>query len=115
VLAAIVAVLLLVRSRSLVRPRHRVPLLVSGGLGAVVVAAGVVLDQPVSVRPYLVFLGLLPLSLAVVGGGVRYARRRATPQLARLVDIVEFLLTAAVVPAVFVVLGLFEYVRGLAG
>jgi type VII secretion integral membrane protein EccD len=115
VLAGIVAVLLVVRSRTLVRPKHRAPLLVCGGIGAIAIATALVLGQPVDIRPYLVCAGMLPVALAVAAGGVRYARRRPTPQVGRLVDLLEFLLTVAVVPLAFVVLGLFAYVRGIGG
>ncbi|WP_213450487.1 type VII secretion integral membrane protein EccD [Rhizomonospora bruguierae] len=114
-LAAIVAVLLLIRSRSLTRPRHRAPLLVSGALGLSFGAAAIVLSQPQSVRPILVAAVLLPIALAVVAAGARYSRRRPSPQLARLVDALEFVLAIAVVPVALVVLGLFAYVRSLAG
>jgi type VII secretion integral membrane protein EccD len=114
-LAGIVAMLMLIRARSLTRPRHRAPLLVSGGLGLALGAAAVILAQPAPARPILVAAVLLPLALAVVAAGARYSRRRPTPQLARLVDALEFVLAVAVVPVAFVVLGLFSYVRGLAG
>lgn len=115
VLGAVVAALLIVRTRSLIRPRHRMPLLVSGTIGLVIVGAGIIVSQSADVRPFIVLLGLLPVTLAIAAAGVRYSRRRPTPQLGRMADLVEFLLTVSVVPIVFLVLGLFSFVRGLAG
>lgn len=114
-LAATVALLALLRARSLDRPRQRVPLLATGVLGVVTVIVGVSARQDRAVLPAVVLLGLLPAALIAVGAGLRYARRRPGPQLGRLADWSEFLLGAAVVPLVVAATGLFAYVRGLGG
>jgi type VII secretion integral membrane protein EccD len=114
-LAASIALLTLLRARSLDRPRQRAPLLVTGVLGVAMVIAGVSMQQDRSVLPAVVLLGLLPAALIAVGAGLRYARRRPGPQLGRLADWSEFLLGAAVVPLVAAATGLFGFVRGLGG
>jgi type VII secretion integral membrane protein EccD len=114
-LAGTCAALLLLRARSLTRVRQRVPLLCAGLLGLGALALAVAWSQSTTVLALLVPLGLVPLVLAVAGLGLRYARRRPGPQLARLADVGEVLLGLAVMPEIVGVLGLFAYVRGLGG
>jgi type VII secretion integral membrane protein EccD len=115
VLAGTVAVLILLRARSLYRYRQRAPLLVAGVLGAMTVVAVLAVQHQRASLPVVVLAGLLPSALVTVAAGLRYARRRPGPQLGRLADWSESLLGVAVVPLVAATTGLFAFVRGLGG
>jgi type VII secretion integral membrane protein EccD len=114
-LAGTVALLILLRARSLYRYRQRAPLLVAGVLGVMTVIAVLAVRQDRATLPAVVLAGLLPAALITVAAGLRYARRRPGPQLGRLADWSEALLGVAVVPLVAATTGLFAFVRGLGG
>src|SRR6185312_14047593 len=115
VLAGTVAVLVLLRARSLYRYRQRAPLLVVGVLAALATVAVLAVAHGRATLPVVVLAGLLPAALVTAAAGLRYARRRPGPQLGRLADWSESLLGVAVVPLVAAVTGLFAFVRGLGG
>jgi type VII secretion integral membrane protein EccD len=114
VLAAVVSVAFLLRSRFHVSVRHRVPLLALGatGLAAVGVALGVAggPDRITLSLPVIVAVALLALA-----AGLTYRRRPPSPRLGRFADILDVLLTLAVVPLAADLVGLYGYVRGLGG
>ncbi|MPZ27567.1 MAG: type VII secretion integral membrane protein EccD [Micromonosporaceae bacterium] len=114
VLAAAVSAAFLLRARFHVAVRHRVPLLALGaaGLGLVGVALGLAggADRVVVMLPAVAGAALLALA-----AGMTYRHRPPSPRLGRFADIGDVLLTLAVVPLVAEVVGLYAYVRGLAG
>ncbi|MGC4895495.1 type VII secretion integral membrane protein EccD [Micromonospora sp. DT31] len=115
ILAAVLVGLVFLRARSVAWPRQRTPLLANGMLALAVLAIGGGLSLDRAVVPLAVLAVVLPVAALVVFAGLRYARRRPGPRIARLADAAEFLLGASVVPIVAAVLGLFGYARGLGG
>lgn len=113
-LAGVVSVALLLRARFHAGVRHRVPLLVAGaaGLGLVGVALGLAggTDRVVITLPMVTAVALLALA-----AGLTYRRRPPSPRLGRWADILDVLLTLAVVPLAAGVFGLYPYIRGLGG
>lgn len=105
----------LLRARILVAARQRVLPLGGGLLGAAVTAAGLALALDPTTR----LLVLVPLLVTVaVGAGVSallHSRRPPTPRTGRSADLLDVLLTLATGPLTATVLGLFPYMRGLAG
>jgi EccD-like transmembrane domain len=58
---------------------------------------------------------LLGVAATAVAAGLRYSRRQASPRLGRAADVLDVLLTLAVVPLAAGVLGLFGFMRGFGG
>ncbi|MEH1013738.1 type VII secretion integral membrane protein EccD [Micromonospora sp. CPCC 206060] len=113
-LVAVCAATLLLRSRLFVALRHRVPLLVAG-LGGVVLL-GAVLAGGTGPTGRLVLIGAALLTaLLTTAAGATYAHRPASPYLARAADLTETALVVSVVPVACAVLGLYARARGLLG
>lgn len=114
VLVAVTALSLLLRSRLFVAVRHRVPLLVAGLIGLVLL--GVDLVQAAGSGGLLgLLVGGLVVALLTVAAGATYSRRPASPYLARAADVADTLLVVSVVPVACAVLGLYGRARGLLG
>ncbi|HEY3505163.1 MAG TPA: type VII secretion integral membrane protein EccD [Actinocatenispora sp.] len=118
-LALVVCVVLLCRSRTFVVLAHRLPPLLAGLLGLGVLVAGAAL-HPVPAVPsgVAVALGLAVLLLtgaAAAMYGLASAGRRTTPVWGRVLDIVEVVLGLAVIPLVLAVCDLYTLVRALNG
>jgi type VII secretion integral membrane protein EccD len=113
-LVAVVSVAFLLRARFHVAVRHRVPLLAAGaiGLALVGVALGVAggPDRVLVALPVTTAVALLALA-----AGLTYRRRPPSPRLGRFADILDVLLTLAVVPLAADVFGLYAWIRGLGG
>ncbi len=113
-LAVLLAVVLILRSRRLIGREQRLVLL-SAGLVGVVLAAAVGLSQAgVGWRIAAVPVTLLIAAL-LVGYAVAQPRRGASPYVARLLDIVEFLSLASLLPLVGMVIGLYARLRSNGG
>jgi type VII secretion integral membrane protein EccD len=112
-LVTVVALAHLLRGRFYVAVRHRVPLLLTGASGLVV------LGLATSVGSGSALSVVLPAAVGAAGLAVAsalvYSDRLPAPRMGRLADIGDVLLTLAVVPLVSGVFGLFGYVRGLLG
>lgn len=113
-LAAVVAVAYLLRARFHAGVRHRVPLLAAGVAGLALVSGALgVAGGPDRV---LVSLPLITAAaLVALAAGLTYRRRPPSPRLGRYADILDVLLTLAVVPLAADAFGLYGYVRGLGG
>jgi type VII secretion integral membrane protein EccD len=113
-LAVTVSLAFLLRARFHIGVRHRVPLLFAGaaGLALVGVALGISggEDQVLVTLPVVTVVALIALA-----AGLTYRRRPPSPKLGRWADILDVLLTLAVVPLAADVFGLYAYVRGLGG
>jgi hypothetical protein len=83
--------------------------------GKPLITAGLALTLSTATRAGVVVLGLVPTALLVVAAGVTYARRRPSPLLGRLGDLLDSVLSISVLPAACAVLGLYAVLRGLAG
>ncbi|MDG4768476.1 type VII secretion integral membrane protein EccD [Solwaraspora sp. WMMD406] len=114
VLVGVGAVALLLRSRTFVAVRQRLPLITCGVLGVVVLGVGVLAPAgPEAVRSLALAAGVL--ALAVVAAGGRYATRPPSPYLSRTADVLETGLVVSVVPVAGAVLGLYSWASGLLG
>lgn len=112
-LAGAVAGGLILRSRLFITIGQRLPLLLAGIGGLVVLLLALMTQFDGSTGPLAV---AAPALLGVVVCLVLAARRRRpSPGLRRAAEIIELLIAVAVVPLVAGVLGLFGYLRGLGG
>ncbi len=114
-LAGILSVAHLLRSRMLIATRQRVAPLVSGILGTVATVIGITLAVPGWARFAIVVPGLLVVAVLVCAAGMIFSRRAPSPYLGRYADILDVVLTLAAAPVTAQVLGLFHVFRGLAG
>ncbi|MFI6759272.1 type VII secretion integral membrane protein EccD [Micromonospora sp. NPDC050417] len=113
-LVAVAAAALLLRSRLFVTFRQRLPLVVAGILGFVVL--GLALVTGAGTDTLLVLVGTALVSaLVTVAAGATYAYRTPSPYLGRAADLVDTLMVVSVVPVACAVLGLYAQVRGLLG
>jgi type VII secretion integral membrane protein EccD len=109
-LAVVVSLAHLLRARFYVGVRHRLPQLVAGVAGLALFGS-----SPGAVA------SAFALPIAIVAGavsaatGLVYRNRAPSPRLGRLADILDVLLTLAVLPLVAGVLGTFSFMRGLGG
>ncbi|MCX2733181.1 type VII secretion integral membrane protein EccD [Saccharopolyspora sp. NFXS83] len=112
--AIVVAAVLLLRGRNYANGSQAVALLLNGLLAAVGVAAGLLVQTalvPVAVAwvfPPLVLLGVLALVFGVV-----FPNRRFSPVQRRMVDILEAVLIALVLPLALGVMDLYMTIRDL--
>ncbi|MFI7432684.1 type VII secretion integral membrane protein EccD [Micromonospora haikouensis] len=113
-LVAVVCAVLLLRSRLFVAVRHRVPPVVAGLAGAVLLG-GVLAVGSGSAGRLALAVGGLVVALLAVAAGTTYARRPASPYLGRTADLVDTALVVSVVPVACAVLDLYERARGLLG
>jgi type VII secretion integral membrane protein EccD len=114
-LTAAVSLAYLLRSRFYVGIRHRAPLLLTGAsglglLGVLPAASGFAVARLAIVLPVAFVAAVLGLMAFSV-----YSRRMVSPRLGRLADVLDVVLTLAVVPLACGVFGLFAYMRGFGG
>ncbi|GAB3238710.1 type VII secretion integral membrane protein EccD [Kineosporia babensis] len=115
VLAGLIALAHLLRARMLVAARQRLMPLLTGLLGLAVTVAGTGFalgeaQRLAYVVPFLVLVAIGSCAAALV-----YSRQQPSPRAGRWADIFDVLLTLATAPLTASVLGLYAYVRGLAG
>ncbi|MFG2063421.1 type VII secretion integral membrane protein EccD [Micromonospora sp. NPDC048871] len=113
-LVAVSAAVLLLRARLFVAVRHRVPPVLAGLAGYLLLGLDLAGTAGRNGQLVLAAAGLL-IALLVVAGGTTYARRPVSPYLGRLADLSDTLLVVSVVPITCAVLGLYEQARGLLG
>lgn len=118
-LAIVVSAVLLLRARSYANSAQAVALLISGLLTAAGIAVGLMvlasqgrLGGPVAEMTY-VFPPLLLLGVAAIIFGVVFPNRRFSPVQRRMVDILEAVLIALVLPLALGVLDLYMTIRDL--
>lgn len=116
ILVAVVSLACLLRARLFPTLRHRLPMLLCGLAGLVALATVVPAaigdggEGALWAVPVLAMLAVLSLLL-----GVHYAGRRPSIYLSRSADIVEIILMLAVVPLACGPLGIYTFMRGVAG
>jgi type VII secretion integral membrane protein EccD len=110
-LVAVCALGFLLRARLFPTVRQRVPLLVAGFGGGLLLLAGR-LDTLPSLG---VTGGLVGVGLGAVLAGATYRRRAPGPYLGRTADILDALCVTSVIPIACAVLGLYGRMRGLIG
>ncbi|WP_432832762.1 type VII secretion integral membrane protein EccD [Dactylosporangium sp. CA-092794] len=114
-LAGAASAAMLLRARLFVVLGHRLVVLFAGLVGALATAAGVVHGMPATLRLGLVVPLLVSGAAIVCAAGLTYSRRRPSPQLGRLGDVFDVLLTLALAVVAADVLGLYHQMRGLGG
>ncbi|WP_229400894.1 type VII secretion integral membrane protein EccD [Micromonospora okii] len=113
-LVAVVAGVLLLRSRLFVAVRHRVPPVVAGLAGFTLLGGVLAAGQGAPGR-LLLAAGGLAVALVAVAAGTTYAQRPVSPYVGRLADLTDTALVVSVVPVACAVLDLYERARGLLG
>jgi type VII secretion integral membrane protein EccD len=113
IMLVLVALALLLRARVFPVPRQRLPLLVSGGLAALLLAAWEVaaLDGNVEVGVFL--LVIVAVAGLSVTAGVVYSKKNASPWLGRIADVIDVVAMLALIPFAAYLTGFFAYVQGL--
>jgi len=114
-LIGVVAVVNLLRARLFVTLRQRLPLLLAGVAGLVILAAAALAAMDPAQRLLLGSAGVLLVGGLALAAAVTYSRRPPSPYLRRAAEIVDIVLILLVVPIACSVLGLFGWVRGLGG
>jgi type VII secretion integral membrane protein EccD len=115
-LAGLAAIALLLRARLYPTVAARMPLMV-GGLVGLAASAGLSLALAGSVAS---LVGLLLASVSVIvllstAATAARRRERGTPYLSRLADVMDITVVLMLAPVACAVLGLYAWVRGLAG
>jgi hypothetical protein len=104
-----------VRARLFLTVRQRLPLLLAGTAGLVVLALGALATLEPDQRLFAGTAGALVVGGLGVAAAMRYSRRGPSPYLGRAAEILDIVLIIGVVPVACAVLGLFGWVRGLGG
>ncbi|WP_326549889.1 type VII secretion integral membrane protein EccD [Micromonospora sp. NBC_01813] len=111
-LVGVAAVALLLRSRTFVTIRQRLPLLVAGlALALLLVAGGLPAYLSMQVATLVPVAGVLALVTVAVGG--RYAAGEPSPYLSRAADILDTAAVVSLIPVAGAVLGLYRWATGL--
>jgi type VII secretion integral membrane protein EccD len=114
-LVALVALSNLLRARLFVTVRQRLPLLLAGTAGLVVLAVGGLATLDPDRRLFAGAAGALIVGGLGIAATMRYSQRGPSPYLGRAAEILDIVLIIGVVPVACAVLGLFGWVRGLGG
>ena len=104
---------LLLRARLFPIPRQRLPLLGAGlvAVAALVAAQASTMDGNAPVLVTL--LALVATGLLIAFLGLVYSRRRPSPYLGRIGDVVDVVAIIALAPLTCFITGFFQYVQGL--
>jgi type VII secretion integral membrane protein EccD len=113
ILAVVVALVMLLRSRTYANGSQAVALLVCGMVAAAGVLVGWMIEADALTRVLLVFGALVLSAAASLVLGVVVPHQRFSPVLRRSVDIAEAVLIAAVLPLALAVMDLYAAVRHL--
>lgn len=112
--AVVVSAVLLLRGRNYANGSQAIALLLSGLLSSLGVTIGLlaqVADMPIAVS--WVFTPLLLLGILSIIFGVVFPNRRFSPVQRRMVDILEAILIALVLPLALAAMDLYMYIRDL--
>ncbi len=111
--AAVVALVLMLRGRAYANGAQAVALLTSGMLASAGILLGWLTEASALHRALFVFATLIVLGAGALVLGVVFPNRKFSPVLRRLVDVVEAILIAAVLPLAVAVMDLYLVMRGL--
>jgi type VII secretion integral membrane protein EccD len=114
-LVGVVAVAVALRARPFIGRLQRVWLLVAAGTGALLLALSNAARHGQVAALAAVGLPLLLAATLLLASGLRKPGHRLSPPWGRAGDLLEALAVIAIVPLALGVLGLYGYVRGLAG
>lgn len=112
-LVAAAGAALLLRARLFPIPRQRLPLLAAGLAAVAALVAARVSTLEENVPLLLTLLALLAAGLLTAFLGLAYSRRRPSPYLGRIGDVVDVVAIIALVPLTCFITGFFRYVQGL--
>ncbi|GLY27977.1 type VII secretion integral membrane protein EccD [Kineosporia sp. NBRC 101731] len=115
ILAGVISAAHLLRARMLVSAQQRLLPLVSGLVGLGVTATGLTMGMDDQKRLFSVVPVLIVFAIGSCVVALVHSRRAPSPRLGRWADIFDIVLTLAAAPLAASVLGLFSYMRGLAG
>jgi type VII secretion integral membrane protein EccD len=115
VLVAVVAAANLLRARTFVTVRQRLPLLVGGAAGLAFLAVTVLSRSSSPVAVPVGMVGAFVVGGLLLAAGSAAGRRTPSPYLGRLAEIADVAMVLLVVPVTCAVLGSYAFVRGLAG
>ncbi|WP_239396583.1 type VII secretion integral membrane protein EccD [Frankia sp. CiP3] len=113
--AAMVTVLLALRSRALVGAGQRAALLIPMVVGAACLVVDTAFRASPTVRAIVVPAGLAATAGLLTAAAVALPGRRMLPHWGRAADLVESLLAAGLIPLVLALLGVYGAMRGFGG
>jgi type VII secretion integral membrane protein EccD len=114
-LGLLLAVLLLLRARPFSGRWQRLPLLLAGTAGLGLSALALLLVSSPVLRLTLIPGCLVVIAVVALSYGLGLAGQRVSPVWVRLLDIVEMLLIAGLVPMAAWVCGAYEWIRAIKG
>jgi type VII secretion integral membrane protein EccD len=106
---------LLLRTRTFLTVRQRVPLLAAGVAGPLVLACAAVIALDPGQRLVVALVGSVLAAATAAGAGLAYSRHPPTPYLGRVAEILDAVAIIAMVPLLCSIVGLFGYARGFFG
>ncbi len=113
VLVAVCATALLLRSRLFVTVRQRVPLVIAGLFGWVLLLGAAVFLTDGSTRAFFA-VGTVVLAMIIALAGQTWSRKAPSPYVGRAADLFDLLVVISVVPVAAWVLGLYGMLQGWA-
>jgi type VII secretion integral membrane protein EccD len=113
VLAVVASLALLMRARLFPTPRQRLPLIVAGLGGVVVLALVVAWEAHTNAQLYVLVVVTAALGALTLAAGLLYSRRPPSPYLGRMADYLDVLLIVALVPITCIVVGFYSYMQDL--
>ena len=111
-LAFAASIALLLRARLFPTLAQRVPLLVGGLTGLIVLGSGMALRGDDTIR-LLLLLALLAVAGIALSAGLIYSRRSPSPYIGRFADIFDVIAIMALIPLASAVVGVYDAIRGL--
>ncbi len=114
-LVVVVALVLLLRARVFGGLLARLPLLIAGLTALGLLGVGAAAAGGLGIRLVGVLGAAVLLAVCCCWYGLSQSDRRASPVWGRLLDVFEVLLIVSVVPLALGVLGVYTWIRGLAG
>jgi type VII secretion integral membrane protein EccD len=112
-LALAAAAALLLRARLFAAPQQRLPLLISGLIGLILLGFGLVPSGSSVATGMALMVILIVVAVAVLAAGLVYSRKAPTPYLGRAADILDVVAIMALIPLACGVLGLYTAIQGL--
>ncbi|MFC7528575.1 type VII secretion integral membrane protein EccD [Actinoplanes sp. GCM10030250] len=114
-LAGLCTAALLMRTRMFLATRQRVPLLVSGLIGAATLTVGLSMMLPPALRSLVAVLVLALVAAGVIAGGLVYSRRQASPYVGRFLELLDTVVLITIIPVACAAVGVYATVRGYFG
>jgi type VII secretion integral membrane protein EccD len=113
ILTAVASLTVLSRARLFPTPRQRIPLIVAGVGGLLLLAVAAARAAHSNGQLILLLAVTVAASGLILAAGLRYSRRPPSPYLGRLADFGDVLLIVALVPVTCVIVGFYAYMQDL--